>query len=181
MKTEERVIGGFRYRMTQVPMDVGEQIVLRLGRPVAALFSRVATETNEISFKRALIAGIGPALAELSGKDLRYVRKHLAANTVVFLPDGLPGRDAKKVREWPLAEHYNEHFAGRYPEAMQFLKWGIEFNRFFGDALRAFEGMFAKKKAEREQSAESSSSPLPDAGTDGGSGDFSSRSTEARA
>jgi hypothetical protein len=166
VKTEERVIGGFRYRMTQVEMDVGEQIVLRLGRPVTALFSRVAEGgTNQANLKRALIAGLGPALAELSGKDLRYVRKHLAARTVVFLPDG------KKLREWPLADHYNEHFAGRYPEALQFLKWGIEMNRFFGDAVSVLDAMFAKRKAEREAS---SSSPPLDAETVGGSGDSSS-------
>ena len=169
MKTDTRIIGGFKYTMEQVGMETGEQIMLRLSKPVAALFSHAAAKgITEASFREVAMMGIAPAVAALSGKDLRYVRKHFAAKTQVWLPDGA------KLRPWPLTEQYDAHFAGRYIDAANWFRWGIEMNRFFGDALERLEKAFATEKAAKEKG--SLSSPLPVPGP-GGSGDSSSSST----
>jgi hypothetical protein len=175
MRIETKTIGGFRYRMEQVGMEEGEQIVLRLSRPVAALFSRLAgVAGGSTSIEQLAASGLEPLLQTLSGRDLRYTRKKLAAKCVVWLPDG------KKEREWPLVEVYDAHFAGRYLDWLLWLKWGVQMNGFFGDALDRLDSMLAAQKVAKEaRAAASQSKSPPGAETAGGSGASSSPSTVA--
>jgi hypothetical protein len=172
VKTDEKVIGGFKYRMEQIGMEDGEQVMLRLAQPLAGLLSRAASDgMTEATARQLLMTGLGPALKEITGDDLKFVREKFAAATVVFLPDGA------KVREWPLAEHYNEHFKGRYGDWLTWLVWGVTMNRFFGDAPGRLMASWASMAKETEGSR-SKFPPEPEAG---GPGVSSSPSTDARA
>lgn len=156
MRTEERVIGGFRYKMQQLGTQTGNQVLLRLSRPAAALYSVAAKRGGMKSINAEdVIGGLEHALRELQGRDLAYVVKKLAGKTEVYLPDG------DKHRPWPLLDSFDAHFAGRYVAEMQWIRWGIELNAFFGDVLALFSG-----RGE-------STSPFPQAST-GGNGVSSS-------
>jgi hypothetical protein len=171
VKTETKVIGGFKYTMEQIGAETGEQIVLRLSRPLIAFFAKAAAKgLTEASVAELAISGIEPAIQALSGRDLRYVRKKLVEKTVVYLPDG------KVVRPWPLAEHYDEHFAGRYTDALAFFRWGVQLNCFFGSALERLDSMVAKRMEQKGKAESPSTSPPA---PHGGSTDSSSNSPAA--
>jgi tail assembly chaperone len=178
MKTETNTIGGFKYSMEQVGTEDGEQIVLRLARPLAGLLSRAASKgLKEANVTTLLATGLGPALAQLKGSDLRFVRTKLAAKTKVWIKDG------KVERAWSLGEPdnlYDGHFAGRYPEMLQWLYWGLRFNRFFGEGLDRLGAMAVAAMAEMSK-AKADKSPSPPAPAPGGHGASSSASTEAHA
>jgi hypothetical protein len=98
--------------------------------------------------------GVGKALKELAPKDLRFIAKAFAKETRVFLPDG------NKLRDWPLLDLYDAHFAGRYAAQFEFIQWGIEMNHFF-------DGVLALARAQEEGAAAASSSPPTSTGSVG--------------
>lgn len=139
MKSDSKVIGGFRYRMTQVGASTGNQIILRLSRPLSALFADAARKGTKLT-KEDLLGSVDKALGALAPEDLDFIAAALAARTSVWLPDGTTA-----PKEHALTIVFEEHFAGRYGEELAWLRWGIELNRFFGDALEWLSQLGASK------------------------------------
>jgi len=143
MKKEIRAIGGFKMQMTQMGVITGNEILLRLARPATALFAVAAAEKHKTPTKEDVIKGLVGALQNLRPSDMRFIVQKFAECTVVWLPDG---KTAPK--DYPLPDHLDQVFAGNYPAELEWLRWGIELNRFFGsvlDRLSAVEDVAASK------------------------------------
>lgn len=132
MKKEQRVIGGLRMEMEQVGVQTGNEIVLRLSRPAAALMARAFKAGHKTPTQEDVINGMASALRELQGRDLRFIVKKLAEKTTVWMPDG-----KTSPKPWPLSQGDNldRVFAGNYGAELEWLRWGIEHNAFFGSVL----------------------------------------------
>lgn len=155
---DERVIGGFKYRMEQLGGMTGQLVLLRLARPWALILEAAASKgVTEASLAEIITSGgVSKALGVITDEDLAFVTGKLAERTVVFVPDG------PQMREYPLTTIYDSHFAGRYAELVQWLTWGVKFNRLF---VRA-------PSLESEAAGASASSSPP--GSTGGAGASSS-------
>jgi len=160
MKTEDRTIGGFKYRMTQMGGISGKDIALILLRPFTTLLEGAASGglagvTKEKLVMSAVTSGsLTKAIALLSKEDLAAVCDAFAAQTTVWVKDGT------KLRDFPLATIFDDHFAGRYSEMLQWLAWGVSLNGFFDGVLRHLSA------------GEASPSPSP-TGSTTGAGDSS--------
>lgn len=153
MKPEPKTIAGVKYVMTPMGAYSGNTVVLRLLGPFVALLAAAAGAKS--GARNAQMAeGVGKAVKALAPKDLRFIVKALAGQTRVFLPDG------NKLRDWPLLDLYDAHFAGRYDAQFEFIRWGIEMNHFF-------DGVLALARAQEEGTAAASSSPPTSTGSVG--------------
>ena len=117
-KTEEKRIGEFTYRVTQLDAITGRGAFTRLmkvGGPAIA----------------KLDEGVGAAFGELCTRleveDVHYFCDLFAKQTEVVQPDGKAPQ---------LSDIFLFHFAGRYLEMMQWLTFAMKanFGSFFGGA-----------------------------------------------
>jgi hypothetical protein len=102
-----------------------------------------------------LIEGAVSALHTLDPRDLRFIVRKLAERTTVWMPDG---KNAPKA--WPLKDNLDAVFAGNYGAELDWLRWGIEFNRFFGSVL-------ARSFAREDEAPSKSDSPTASTGSSG--------------
>jgi hypothetical protein len=148
-KQETIEIDGVQYRIRQMGAVTGGQVMFRLGRAFAMLAAGLANGTMD--------------LQSLSASDFDWLIKTLILTTEVGIIDVNGTGD----RKWHKLEHdYDEHFAGRYQQMIQWLKGALEIN--FGplqDALGSlFRGASALSTSPRQpvstgSSGDSSSTP----------------------
>jgi hypothetical protein len=135
METRERRIGGVTYRVTLLGAKQGTAMLVRLTRllgPGAGSFilgvSRTQGEGEDV-LASALALGVGEALHELARRlredEVGALLADLATQTVVVKSAEL---------ELQLSDIYDEHFAGKYHELMQWARFSLEvnFTGFFG-------------------------------------------------
>lgn len=132
-QTEEREIGGVRYKVTQLGAKTGESFLyVRLPRLLGPGLGEFITGLGRASDVESAIAnGLGDAIRDLAQRvndqDYAAIRDEFAKLTVVAL-------DAE--REMPLSKIYDDHFAGRYQDVAAWLGFCLEVNyRGFFDAL----------------------------------------------
>ena len=109
-KMQEVEIDGHLYQMQQVGAETGDAVLFRLGR--------------------------GLAMSDLKPEDFEYVRNVFKNSTKLQIVD-TRGNGAKN---WvPLAQAYDDHFAGRYEATAEWLKTAFEWNfGSFLDVIRKF-------------------------------------------
>ena len=138
-KTEEKEIDGFTYQVRQVGAETGDGILFRLGR--------------------------GIAMSDLKQEDFSYVRDVFKNSAKMQIVD--TKGDGRKT--WvDLGDKYDEHFAGRYQAAAEFLKFAFECN--FGSFFEAARNVLGSQAA---------LSSVVQRAVGGGSGDSSSTKDSA--
>jgi hypothetical protein len=135
METRERRIGSVTYRVTLLGAKQGTAMLVRLTKllgPGAGSFILGVGRSEgegEAALHSALALGVGEALHELARRlredEVAALLEELAKQTVVVKSTEL---------ELVLADVYDEHFAGKYSELLQWARWALEvnFSGFFG-------------------------------------------------
>jgi hypothetical protein len=136
MKKVETTIGGHVYRMELLGALTGQGVALTLYKPMGALFSSAAKQGLAKLNLEAVASAAGEALSHLSQEDLRFLSATFAEKCVVLVHD-----KGNTPHPLPLSPIFDEHFAGRYPELLSWLRWGIEVNRFFGSLLEKLSSL----------------------------------------
>jgi hypothetical protein len=152
-KTEEREIGGLKYRVAQLGGIKAREVQLRLiqclGPSVGALVG------NDF-------AGAFVALKSLGVADLAYFCDTFGEVSFVFTEDGKMPRIDKV---------FDDHFRGRTGDMWKWLLFCLELNYadFLGELRARIVGAIAKIAAEQGPSASPSMSPSTSTGSSGGS------------
>jgi len=137
-ETRETTIDGCTYRVTQLGATTGAQVMFRLGRAFAAVMASVSQ--GELD------------LAALSPSDFDWIVVTMKASTKFDLVDTVGGGTVRTVDLAPL---FDEHFAGRYGQMLEWLKFALEVN--FGplaDAVRSvLSGVTALSDSSRPKAA----------------------------
>jgi hypothetical protein len=149
-KQETVEIDGVKYRITQLGALTGKQLMFRLGRTFAAVALGLRSGTLDVG----VISSLDPA-------DFDWIVQTLIPTTDVGIHD-VEGDG--KLKWHKLSVDFDDHFAGRYPQLIEWLQAGLEVN--FGPLRDALGSIF------RGAAALSASSP-PKAST-GSAGDSSS-------
>jgi hypothetical protein len=147
-------IEGVVYEITQVGAETGDAILFRVGQALA--MSLTATSLADILVR---------LMRNLSIEDFVWLRNEMKKCTKVGIVDTVgDGR----VTFTPLAPLYDDHFAGRYMAALEWLKGALEsnFGAFFVEFIR---------RAQSAKAVEASASENPKAAA-GSSGASSSAS-----
>lgn len=110
-KTETVAIGGFEYRITQLGATTGGQVMFRLGRAFAVIMAGLKDGTFSVE--------------SLSPADFDWLVKTMQGTTQVGIPD-VKGDGSVKFHNLSLL--FDDHFAGRYPELIEWLKGALEVN-----------------------------------------------------
>jgi hypothetical protein len=133
IEAKERRIGATTYRITQLPTRRGRALLVRLVRllgPGAGSFVG-GLGRGRAGIDAALALGVADAVhdlcARLNDEDLAVICDEFATYTVVVV-----SRDI----EQQLSKVFDDHFAGRYDELLQWLRACCEVNyaSFFGGA-----------------------------------------------
>jgi hypothetical protein len=115
-KLQETVIDGHTYRLRQFGADTGSDILFRLGR--------------------------GLAMSDLKPADFQYVRDLFKGACELQIVD-TKGNGAKN---WaPLESSFDDHFAGRYQQMGEWLRWAFETN--YGPIFAALKDLIGAKAA----------------------------------
>ena len=131
IEAKERRIGGSVYRITQLPAKRGRAMLVRFIRlfgPGAGAFVG-GLGRGKSGFDGAVGIGIADAMHDLctrlSEEDLAVVCDEFATYTVV-----VQSRDIERR----LTDIFDDHFAGKYDEMLQWLRASAEVNfaSFFG-------------------------------------------------
>lgn len=156
-ETKDTTIAGVRYQVTQLGATTGGQVMYRLGRAFAVLMAGAAQDKID--------------LGALPPSDFDWLVKTLQATTKVGIVDDVTITDklgnAEKVgsgheRMLDLGMVFDDHFAGKYPQMLEWLKFALEVN--FGPLSDALGGLI------RGLTGLSPSKPQPAAtGSPGGS------------
>jgi hypothetical protein len=122
-QTQETTIDGVPYRVTQLGATTGGQIMFRLGRAFGAVVAglRVGNVT----------------LDALDPADFDWLVKTLQPATKVGIVDVAGGG---KVNFVDLPHVFEDHFAGRYPQMLEWLKFSLEVN--YGPLQGALGSLF---------------------------------------
>ena len=86
MKTETRFIGGRKFTMTQLGVCTANHVALRLAKPFAGLMSKAFEAGRKAPTQSDILDGIERALTVMSGRDINFLLKKLAAKTTVSAP-----------------------------------------------------------------------------------------------
>jgi hypothetical protein len=149
-RQEEAVIGEYRYRVTQLDTLTGIDVAARLVTKFGAALSD-GDPNNAFQ-------AVGAIAQKLTAEEVKYYVTLFAARTEVILPDG---------KEPYLKEILAVHFAGRYGDLIDWLRFCFEVNfRDFFAKVRERIGPLVKLMM---QSGSSSPSTSNDAGSSGDS------------
>jgi hypothetical protein len=115
-KSEDRVVAGVTYRISQVPVDDGLEVGVCIARAIGpALLAVMQGDSLATIDKGAL----GEAIAKLSAQDLKFLCKTFAAKTFILeVPNKMPRLD----------NVWDTHFAGRYKALLGWLAACIQIN-----------------------------------------------------
>jgi len=115
-KTEEKVIDGVTYKVTQVGAKEARKVQLRLARVAGALMP-LALDGSQGA---GALAAVASSLARvMTDEDLALVIDTFA-NQTLFQDPGAGWRG--------LPEHYDEHFAGAALRHLRWLRFALEVN-----------------------------------------------------
>jgi len=135
-------IDGVQYKITQLGATTGGQVMFRLGRAFAAIIAglRVGNLTVDT---------LDPA-------DFDFLVKVMQPTTDVGITDT---RGDGQVKWHKLTVDFDEHFAGRYPQMLEWLKGTLEAN--FGPLQDALGSLFrgAAALSDSKPQKESTGSP----------------------
>ena len=149
-KVEEATIDGVRYQVQQVGAALGAEIMFRLARSFGAIIAGLNVGTLSVE--------------SLSPADFNWLLKQLVSGTKVGIVDE---KGDGRERMADLSFVFDDHFAGRYPQMLEWMKFALEVN--FGPLAGALGSLI------RGAGMLGSNSSRPKAAT-GGSGDSSSTS-----
>ena len=146
IKTEEKQIGACIYRVSQLGAIKGRAAFLRLVKALGP----IAGGLVDAKGKQAASLDLGDLMARLTltEDDLTFFCDLFAEKTFIVKSDG----------KTPRLDHcFDDHFAGRYLEMIQWLAFAVQVNfaDFFGAALNAASGQ-ASPSAPTEPAAGSS-------------------------
>lgn len=160
IRTEERVIDGTWFQVTQLPPMRSTLLVNRLAKSAGpALLSAVAEGKVDELDARSVIQGFAKLLQNLSDDDLKAIITELLAVSFAELP-----QNKERV---PIMPHmFDEVFADRMPTMFKVLAFALEVNyrSFFGGAVKRLVeagGRAAAKSGFNFSSALESQSPGP--------------------
>ncbi|MBS2020454.1 MAG: hypothetical protein JST00_46785 [Deltaproteobacteria bacterium] len=136
LKQEEKIIGGYRYKVTQLDAVKGRRAFMRLMKVVGPAYSKGATSGIE--------GALEDLVSRLSEDDVDHFCDVFAKTTQVS------GGDLTEGREPFLRDIFMFHFAGRYLEMVQWLVFCCEVNfaSFFAQAASLLAAPAAAAKAE---------------------------------
>jgi hypothetical protein len=118
---------GVQYRITQLGAMTGKQVMFRLGRVFAAVALGLRTGGVDVV---GLLSALDPV-------DFDWVVQTLIPTTDVGIID-VAGDSSLKWHK--LSVDFDDHFAGRYPQLLEWLKAGLEIN--FGPLSDALGSIF---------------------------------------
>lgn len=118
LEIKETEIAGTRYEVTQLGVKAGQRVIRRLAKVVLPLMVMAQEGGKGLS-------DIGGLLDHLSDEDVDYLCDTFAATTKM--------RAAAGGELTPLTKVYEVHFAGKYIELFQWLRFCVEVN--FGSFL----------------------------------------------
>ncbi len=127
LKTEERLIGRYVYRVSQLGFTAGRQMLVRLTKALGPVLARMlegaSLATGKLSVSGMSTASVAGALYELAERlteaDLEYACAVFGMQTVVVIDGRTPQLD-KAFQEL--------HFAGAYDEMIKWLGFCLEVN-----------------------------------------------------
>jgi hypothetical protein len=155
-KTERVVIDGVRYEITQLGAEAGrglyKKFVTAIGPLLREVVSGNALDELQASIKDA--GGDVPEAAEQAGMKALQLIVPLLIRAIETLPDALFEELCQVFAEscefiagkatngndipMPLAQEFDDHFAGDYVALTQWLGHCIRVNGFLGKGLRGF-------------------------------------------
>lgn len=119
-KQEEKTIGEFTYKVTQLDAMTGIDVIAR----ITTKFGSALKEDGDGGWQAA-----GAVLEKLTAEEIKYYVNLFAGRTFVVCPDG---------REPVLKDVLATHFAGRYGDMIEWLRFCFETNfKSFFDFVRA--------------------------------------------
>jgi hypothetical protein len=110
-KTETVEIGGNKYEITQLGATLGGEVMFRLGRAFGAILAGLKTGNLTVD--------------TLDPADFNWLVQVMIPSTKVGMIDVKGKGD---LRWHPLKVDFDDHFAGRYPQMMEWLKSCLEVN-----------------------------------------------------
>lgn len=117
LKEEEREIGGIKYRVTQLLVTPGKDLLFRLGQILGPVIAR-GLEGGAVDLEHANLSGMITELCERAKpEDFDRFCTVLAKQTQFSPSEG---------RWIPLAQEWEFHFAGRYEDLLQWMKFALE-------------------------------------------------------
>jgi hypothetical protein len=138
-RQEEKDIGEYRYRVTQLDTLTGIDVAARL---VTKFGSALRDGNSDNTFQ-----AVGAIAEKLTAEEIKYYVNLFASRTEVIFPDG---------REPYLKDILAIHFAGRYGDLVEWLHFCFEVNfRDFFDKIRARIGPLVKRLMQSESSSPS--------------------------
>ena len=133
MRTTEKTIDGFTYRVRMLPAGEGFKLAAELTKRLLPAGGELASSGIATSDAPAL-ASTFRAIAERIDPDwMLSTAKLFAKHTEVELPDG-------KVPQ--LKDVFDDHFAGEYGRMVDWLVFCLEAN--FADLLKKFKGVASR-------------------------------------
>jgi hypothetical protein len=132
IESREKQIGDYTYRVTQFGAKQGRGLLVRMikmaGPALGGALSALA-RGNKGEFEAAIASGLSQGIYELAERlteaEFASVTDEMAKLTVVVL-DG--------DKEPRLSGIFDDHFAGRYDEMLQWVAfvWEVNYGSFFG-------------------------------------------------
>jgi hypothetical protein len=135
-KVQDQVIGDTTYRVTQLGATTGSKVMFRLIRAFASIAAGL--QTGQLSFE------------SMTPEDFDWLVTTMQPTTKVQVVDVAAGNGSSKFVD--LSFMFDDHFAGKYFEMVDWLKFALEVN--FGPFADVLGKIF------REDKAESPSPPL---------------------
>lgn len=151
-KIGERTIDGVRYQVQQVGASLGAEIMFRLARSFGAILAGLNVGTLSVE--------------SLSPADFNWLLKTLIAGSKVGIVDE---KGDGRERMADLSFVFDEHFAGKYPQMLEWMQFALEVNfgpldAALGSLIRG-AGMLGSNSSRRPAATGGSgdSSSTPDA------------------
>jgi hypothetical protein len=126
-ESKTHTIGDFNYTITQLGAKQGRVVLARVMRAVAGAAGDAATSAGTDGAEAALV-GMAKLVESLSDADVDYFCDTFSKTTLV-------ARESTPDKQVPLADQFDDHFAGRYGAMIKWLWAALETNyaSFLGD------------------------------------------------
>lgn len=152
LKTEEIQINGNCYQVKQLGAKQGRQVLFRLTKAVGpALLAMPAALTGGST------AGLASALQSIQPEDFDYLCDVFAQSSTVSIRSTAHGADPFQSPHVSVAAVFDQHFAGRYAELVEWLVFCARIN--FADFFSGMAARLAKSQLQNLSSSEPPASP----------------------
>lgn len=146
-KTEEREIGRYTYRVTQLTAKPARQMLMRLinviGPSFGAMFDGKASLTQILATDIGIGSGITQLTTRLTEDELEYVIGVLVREKTIAYHDSGKCPTLENQSSWDL------HFTGELGEMFKVLAFSLEVN--FKDFLGALKDIVPRKSQEEKE------------------------------